>query len=76
MGEAGSGYGEFQTALRNGSFELALDLARSLPRITLFPWSPGLRTYWDRAFMDEKKFDELIEILVQRRKSPFKRFEK
>jgi hypothetical protein len=35
MGTAGSPYGEFQTALRTGSFGLACNIARSLPRISL-----------------------------------------
>jgi hypothetical protein len=39
----------------------------------LYPWSPDLRDYWDRPFMDEKTFDEVIGILVERRKHPFKR---
>jgi hypothetical protein len=35
MGTAGSRYGEFRTALRTGSFNLAFDVARDLPRLTL-----------------------------------------
>ncbi len=35
MGTAGSRYGEFQTALRTGSFNLALNVAKDLPRLTL-----------------------------------------
>jgi hypothetical protein len=39
----------------------------------LYPWSPDLRAYWDRPFMDENAFDEVVGILVKRRKRPFKR---
>lgn len=35
MGTAGTRYGEFQTALRTGSFDLACEVARDLQRITL-----------------------------------------
>jgi hypothetical protein len=35
IGTSGTRHGEFQTALRTGSFRLALQVARDLPRLTL-----------------------------------------
>ena len=52
---------------------LKLDGEARAALAALYPWSPDLRTYWDRAFMDDKAFDELIGVLIKRRKSPFKR---
>jgi hypothetical protein len=40
----------------------------------LYPWSPDLRDYWDRPYLDEKAFDELVGVLVKRRKSPFRHY--
>jgi hypothetical protein len=39
----------------------------------LYPWSPDLQVYWDRPFMDDDDFAELVNILAGRRKSPLKR---
>jgi hypothetical protein len=71
MGEAGSSYGEFQTALRNGSFELALDLARSLPRISL---ADALRLTLLAARKEPTRYPEmarrwLVRVLVEQRPS-------
>lgn len=39
----------------------------------LYPWSPDLQTYWDRPFMEDDDFAELVNILADRRKSPLRR---
>lgn len=41
----------------------------------LHPWSPDLRIYWDKPFMDDDDFPNLVNILADRRKSPLKRYE-
>lgn len=56
MGNAGSPYGDFQTALRTGSFELAVDVARSLPRLTL---SDALRLTLLAARKAPERYDEM-----------------
>lgn len=40
---------------------------------SLYPWSPGLRDYWDRPFMPDDAFESLIATLTEHRKSPSKR---
>lgn len=41
---------------------------------SLYPWSPDLRTFWDRAMLNEDDFDPILTILTERRKSPRKRY--
>ena len=71
MGNAGSPYGDFQTALRTGSFELAVDVARTLPRLTL---SDALRLTLLAAQKAPERFDDmarrwLSRLLVERQPS-------
>jgi hypothetical protein len=40
----------------------------------LYPWSPDLRIYWDRPFMEGDDFAKVVSILAERRKSPLKRY--
>ncbi|HVV49342.1 MAG TPA: hypothetical protein VHO06_06780 [Polyangia bacterium] len=40
---------------------------------SLYPWSPDLRSFWDRPFMEDEDFDAVISILTERRKAPSKR---
>jgi hypothetical protein len=56
MGNAGSPYGDFQTALRTGSFDLAIDVARTLPRLTL---SDALRLTLLAAQKAPDKYEEM-----------------
>jgi hypothetical protein len=41
----------------------------------LYPWSPDLRAYWDRPFIDEQDFDSLMRLLFERRRAPLARFD-
>jgi hypothetical protein len=68
MGTAGSPYGEFQTALRTGSFELACQVAQTLPRLTL---SDALHLTLLAARKRPERFEEmarrwLARLLVER----------
>jgi hypothetical protein len=40
---------------------------------SLHPWSPDLRSYWNRPYMEDEDFDAVISILTERRKEPSKR---
>lgn len=42
----------------------------------LHPWSPDLRPYWDGPVISEDDFEDLVSLLVQRRKKPFTRYSK
>jgi hypothetical protein len=68
---SGSRYGEFQTALRTGSFRLALQVARDLPRLTL---TDALRLTLLAARNEPEKYPEmarrwLARLMVERRPS-------
>jgi hypothetical protein len=41
----------------------------------LYPWSPDLRSYWERPFLGDDDFDALTATLTERRKVPFTRHE-
>jgi hypothetical protein len=71
MGTAGTRYGEFHTALRTDSFELAREVARDLPKITLSD-ALNLTLLADRKKPD--RFEEmarrwLARLLVERNPS-------
>lgn len=42
---------------------------------SLYPWSPDLRSYWDRPFIPEDKFEPLMRLLFERRRSPLAQFD-
>src|SRR4051794_12160998 len=56
IGTAGSQYGEFQTALRTGSFDLAFRVARDLPQLTL---ADALRLTLLAAKKAPDRYDEM-----------------
>jgi hypothetical protein len=41
---------------------------------SLYPWSPDLRSFWDRPMLNEDDFEAVLTILTERRKSPRRRY--
>ncbi len=71
MGTSGTRHGEFRTALRTGSYSLALEIARDLPHISL---ADALRLTLLAARKSPQQFDGmarrwLARLLVERQPS-------
>jgi hypothetical protein len=39
----------------------------------LHPWSPDLQKYWQQTFIRDHEFEEIVDLLTERRNSPSKR---